>query len=508
MLYAFAGVVTLVTVLRPFWAATYPPLTDLPFHAAQTSVFRHWFDSSYHYREQFELSPMAVPYVTSYVLGAIFMLVLPAVQAVKAATAVMLLAVPIGLAILSWGMRKTPLLGLAGLPFVWCNLTHWGFINFVSALGMFAAVLGLTMRVLDRPTRRTQIALGALLVLLFFTHVFRYPYALAGVALVTGALYPVTKRFRPVMIPTLPSLALFGIFLAVRPSAVGGGEGSLGLDLSRRDQLLDYVIGSFTDPAEASVAKSHLIIVALVGIVSFAFWVRTRVVTRTDLPPREGRFAGLCAIAVAGCVAMCLVGYFTLPMQIGIWWYVFPREATAALFLSMALLPDLPELPIAKAASSLLFAGSAWAVSSVVVRNYEVFDRSTQDFEAITESIPPAPRLLYLVFDHSGSTRRQTPYIHLPAYVQAERGGHLSFHFAMWDSSPVRYRRDPDAIVAPKVPLRWEWQPSQFRVREHGPFFDWFLVRSKTDPTRLFQADPTIEPVRHEGTWWLYRRRP
>jgi hypothetical protein len=149
-------------------------------------------------------------------------------------------------------------------------------------------------------------------------------------------------------------------------------------------------------------------------------------------------------------------------------------------------------------------------VARVVVDNYGRFDKVTGDFAAIVKEIPRAPKLMYLVFDHGGSTRTSTPFIHLPAYVQAEEGGWLSFHFAMWGASPIVYRpRDePGAVVPPAVPLRWEWTPQRFDVKSNGAFFDWFLVRTGRAPDGLFAADPTIERVDHQGTWWLYRRRP
>jgi hypothetical protein len=124
--------------------------------------------------------------------------------------------------------------------------------------------------------------------------------------------------------------------------------------------------------------------------------------------------------------------------------------------------------------------------------------------------VPQGPKLLYLIFEHGGSTRSNTPFIHLPAYVQAEKGGWLSFHFAVFGASPVEYRsaEEPGAMVPPGVPLRWEWTPDLFQVNTHGAFFDWFLVRSIQSPDVLFKPDHSIERVAHEGTWWLYRRRP
>ena len=70
-----AGAVALVAwiLLAPFFVAKYPPLIDFPFHAAHTSAFRHYFDPAFHFREQFSLHPLEVPYVSSYALGALLM---------------------------------------------------------------------------------------------------------------------------------------------------------------------------------------------------------------------------------------------------------------------------------------------------------------------------------------------------------------------------------------------------------------------------------------------------
>jgi hypothetical protein len=76
----------------------------------------------------------------------------------------------------------------------------------------------------------------------------------------------------------------------------------------------------------------------------------------------------------------------------------------------------------------------------------------------------------------------------------------------VWGASPLKFRSDDRAVVAPPVPLRWEWTPHKFRVAEHGAFFDWFLVRSEPSPDALFRDDATIVRVAHEGTWWLYKR--
>ncbi len=501
-IHLLAIVVAIVTVARPFWVTEYPPMTDLPFHAANTSIVRHYYDPAFHFREQFEIAPFAIPYVSSYALGALLMLVLPAVPAVKTATAVMLLCLPAGLATLAWGMRKSPLLGLVGAPFAWCHLSHWGFINFVAAIGMFAAAVGLAIRVVDRPSVRTQIALGAVLVTIFFTHVFRFPFAVAGVLGAALVMYPATRRARPVLLPLAPSVALFALWWFVRPASIDPKLGALTLDTGRLRAAPGYLVNGFDDPAELVTAKGWLEVVAIVTIVCAGF----AVVRFRESPRAERRFALLAHLVPLGCAAAFTLMYLTLPMEMGEWWYVYPREATAAAFLLLALIPDLPEETWLRGALVGALGLGSLSVGTFVADRYHAFDRSTADFSAVTAKIPQAPHLMYLVFDHGGSNRAQTPYIHLPAYVQAEKGGWLSFHFAAFGGSPVRYREGTDAAVPPPFPRRWEWTPERYDHAKQGAFFDWFLVRSQESPVRLFRGDAIVLEA-HQGNWWLFRRR-
>src|SRR6185312_17075579 len=111
---ALAVAVAVVVIATPLSVVDYPPIVDLPEHAAQTSALRHYLDPAFHFRDQFELHPFAVPYMSSYALGALLMLVFPMMTAVKIAAGVMLALLPAGLAVLCHGMKKSPLLGVAG----------------------------------------------------------------------------------------------------------------------------------------------------------------------------------------------------------------------------------------------------------------------------------------------------------------------------------------------------------------------------------------------------------
>ncbi len=504
---AFLAVaVGLYVIAGPFVVVRYPPMTDLPFHAAVTSTLRHYLDPAWHFREQFTLQPFAAPYLSSYVLGALLMLALPTVTAVKIATALTLAMLPVGLAVLFHGMKKSPLLGLLGLGFVWANLTHWGFVNFMGACGLFAMTIGLTMRLLDAPTRAKQVGLTAALIVLFFTHVFRFPFALAAVAGTAVVLYPATRRARPVLLPLALGTAVFLAWMRVRPAEIAGSFGPIAVHPERLKELAGFLFGGLTDPAEAKGVERSARVLAVTAIVCLgALFVERRHRGRTR---REWAFDVGAALVPISCAAVFLGLFLVLPMQIGTWWYVYPREATVAAFLALGAFPDLPKAGAVRAMVVISIGAAVASMGSVVVKAYAAFDRATADFQAITAQIPQAPRLLYLVHDHTGSARSTTPFIHLPSWVQAERGGWQSFHFAIFGASPLRYRdpRAPGAVVPPPVPHRWEWQPNLFDVNKQGPFFDWFLVRSQRTPEAQFRGDPAIVPVDHVGGWWLYRR--
>jgi hypothetical protein len=495
-------------VVYPFTRVHYPPMTDLPFHAASASIVRHFWDPAYHFQEQFQLEPLKVPYWTHYGLTALFAVPFSIVTATKLATILLLAQLPVGLAVLFRGMKKSPVLGLLGLGFVWNTLTHWGFINFVGALGLFCMALGLTFLVLDRPTRARQIGLAVVLVLLFGTHIFRFPFAIAAVVGATVLLYPATRRWKEALVPILPALAL-AVLWYVRRDRDGTGPAdvkpSSHLDFTRLNEIPRALFNGLSGSEELARATMSLQVlggVCAVGLLGFLVERRFR-----KLSGRGLAFHVATHVVVASCAAVFFWMFLVLPMQIGVWWYVYPREVVAASFVALGLCPDLPRPASLRMLATLGIAYVAARQAELVVQSYEQFDRVSADFQRIVKNVPKAPRLGYMVFDHGGSLQVSTPFIHLPAWVQAEKGGTLSFHFVSWNQSPIRYRKD-SAAVPPDTPLRFEWTPERFDINTRGRFFDTFLIRSRFSPASILAVDPTLHLVENDGTWWLFQRSP
>lgn len=502
-----ASIASLFVVVFPFTVTRYVPMTDLPFHAANSGILRHYFDPDHHLREQFEIAPIGVPYMSTYVINALAMFLMPSWIAVKIAAVIMLAMLPLGLGVMFHGMKKSPLLGLAGLPFVWNFLTHWGFLNYVGAIGLFCMVIGLTLLVLDKPTFRKQVILSAVLVALFFTHIFRFPFALLGVVGTTIVMYPATRRFWPVIPPLGLPCALLCAWLRARPASLRSPIQMVKFDLGRLQEFRNLLLeGGFFDPAEAAgIVTSYrvlgivAVVLGIVGLLDGRLRRRTR---------REWAWFGGVFLVTLGCTGAFFLLFMKLPMAAGLWWYIYPRECVATALVALGFLPDLPRFVGFRLPLVVALALGPRPLTTAIANNYREFDRVTADFHRISRNIPVGPKLMYLIFDHSGTKKKNTPFIHLPAYIQAEKGGWLGFHFSTLGASPILYRdpHEPGAVVPPPVPLRWEWTPQRFSVLEHGRFFDWFLVRNPLPPGQLFRADPTIGLVDRNGSWWLYRR--
>jgi hypothetical protein len=176
------------------------------------------------------------------------------------------------------------------------------------------------------------------------------------------------------------------------------------------------------------------------------------------------------------------------------------------LFL-VAAAPDLPRRFSARLGFVALLSFAVVPMAGFAAARFDDFETATSDFRDLMRDIRPAPRLLYLVYWLGGSPKTASPFLHLPAWIQAEKGGALGFHFAQWGFYPVRYRTH-SPYVPPPFEAGFEWSPERFDVLTHGPWFDTFLVRHREDPAELFERDPSIHRVAHRGTWWLYERKP
>lgn len=491
-------------LLLPLTAADTPMLTDLPFHTATAAGMLHYFDPAWHFQEQFELRPFSVPYVSFYGLMAILMTVFSPLVATRIAIALLFALLPMGFATLAWGMKKSPLLGLLALFPVWGVLTHWGFVNHMAALGMFAAAIGLALRLTQQPSRGIAWLLGLTLVLILCTHVYRFPFAWAASLGAGLFMWPDKEKLRPLVWPLAISLALFAIWLIIRPSSIGLNMRLVWPQWGRFGEFELQVWDALKGDHDRTLYHRALMIL---GAAAGGLTARA-IVRRIRNAHEPWDFAVRSHLLVAGCFLVVLFIYLTFPLWIGGWFFVYPRAGTTAIFLLFALVPDLPRHGLAQLGFVAIIAISMVPITRDVAEAHVEFAESLDGMWTLSDELPQAPKLAYLIFDHSGSKNHVSPYVHVPAYLQAIHGGWLSWHFAGLGGSPLTYRdrEEEGAVLPPETTSTWIWRPRDFKLGVHGTFFDWFLVRSKKNPARRFRKDPTIVLAGREGRWWLFKR--
>jgi hypothetical protein len=135
-----------------------------------------------------------------------------------------------------------------------------------------------------------------------------------------------------------------------------------------------------------------------------------------------------------------------------------------------------PVLGAALAASlTLLTVAHARDVS----RAFRSFDTDeVGDFDAALANIPPAKRVVGLIYARGSRHVKFSPFIQYVAYYQARKGGAVMFTFADFPQSPFRFREDDRP---PRVPPRWEWLPQQVR-RPDLDWYEYLLVRAGPSP--------------------------
>ena len=342
--------------------------------------------------------------------------------------------------------------------------------------------LGLALRVVDRPSvKSVRLPSSRFLVLLFFTQAYRFPFALVMLVLVALVMRGRVESIRGLLIP------------------LGGGERALRRVVadSRRDVHSEDPMGLATRLAPHGGRRASTRPTSMVGDEDLEMFRRTSL---------------LFALTAVALLAIAIVRLRSWPKGA---WVVpahldrrrrhlhFSRALPDASHGDRDLMVRLPArdhrgaVPPARAAAQF----AAQDLGPSRVRDLDGGrDRPSDqlrhgcppgvldDDGALSRNRPRAtPRPRSFSTSCTTTTARglkNSPYIHLPAYVQAERGGWLSFHFAQHEGFPFRYRdaADPTAVVPPRTPVRWEWSPQQFQLDQHGARFStgsWFAASAR-----------------------------
>ncbi len=157
----------------PVWMASFPPMVDLPEHAAQIALLRNLHNPGFPFANLFWVN-WFTPYLLGYMLVYTFTPLLGIVTATKFVVAVAVAAVPVATALLARETGADRYWALLTIPAMYGFSYSWGFLNFLVAAPIGLLFLAMFMRHTRKPSLRSSAYVALFSILLFFSHALTY----------------------------------------------------------------------------------------------------------------------------------------------------------------------------------------------------------------------------------------------------------------------------------------------------------------------------------------------
>lgn len=473
----------------PVWIPTFPPMTDLPQHAAQIAMISRFWDTDFPFSHLYEVN-WFTPYLFGY--GLLF-----AVS--KLSSVLIACKIVVSLTIVSFLLSASLLRKTAGgrrewdwllLPVPYGFVFEWGFLNFFVGAPV-AMLFAREAIVLSRtPDRAHAIRLAIFAQVLFFVHVlltvfFCFVLGLRAAALATD-FRTAFRRLLPFVSPVPITLLWALLTLFGEPQA----QSYVGWDWTpeRFSEFFCLPFGLVPTPINT-----------LLGVALFCVpWISGGTPSRRLADWIPFTFVSIILLLLPSLV---FGNYFTY-QRFGL--FAYPLYLMA--FSVPASLRGRGDdsfvrkhaLHVAVIAAIIMHAES-W-------QRAIKFESDTQSFESILSMMAPNKRALGLILDRQSDHYQIAPvYLHYVAWYPALRGGAADFSFASFIPQILRYTSD----TQPNWGRGSDWTPGLFHWRAyHAWEYDYFLVRSSVDFTKRFfkRADCPVRLVARIDDWWLYER--
>lgn len=452
------------------------PMVDLPQHEAQLATWIHANDPRYH-ADLFVLN-YRTPYWLGYLLARSLAVIVGLHVALKLTAWLAVVGHVFGLWFLCKRLGHDRWLSVLMLPVALGYNFLFGFLSYIVAIPIMLLCLGFAVTFRATPCLRAGLWLLLCLLLLLLAH----GIAFAQIVLCVGLLLAFGRPSHLLRLwPVVFAVVVAGLWLSRSTKIVNLGGDIWNPSLTRIASLPSLLLGSGGDDALATVAGLLLIV-----HVGFSL----------GRPKRDAaQLLPLLSVIVA---------YVGFPVMFRGYGPLWPRFAW--LLLPTVLVAFESPVSVSASRRRLLRVGytlMAVCCLLVFIRRLHGFNRETASFHAVIDTMPPDLRVRPIVFEPITRTFPGLPALnHLPAYYHSSKGGLSGYSFAMYPSSPLKYRDGVVSLMGGGL----EWLPSAFRAEAELPNFDCFLVHSRPDRTdELFGRVRTEVSLRKRvGNWWNY----
>jgi len=483
---------TLAWGVAIIWIAPYPPMIDLPQHAAQLALLSDLVTGRSAWIGLVQIN-LLTPYLIGFALGLPLSFFLPISVVLKILLSVSYLAF-VGLFI---GLRRRfgadARLDWMFLPGFFGFAYQWGFFTYLVAAPIGLGFVLLVEAFTKHRTTARAFGIVVLGLLLLCSHALVFLFAFA-----VGAAFMVarTRELRQLWAVAFPFMVLLLVLVAfhiVRGQAeaqfnIPPTIPAINWHFGIRYELLAYSFGWTWQPWALIGSVGMLAVPLLLGL-------------RANLRLTSGwPFLAVTILVLA------LVPHWAFEAA-----FVYQRFVLF-LFPAYALLfsaPSSTHLTQSRRRLSLLglplamtICFSAYAVHS---RTAWLFGQDSKGFEAILTYLDPGQRALSLMFDKGVAGDDSILFVQFPAWYSAERQGFVDPNFAWFPPMIVRFQ----PTTFPPVNTGFAMHPDWFEwKRDRGDDYRYFIVRHiRPDAQKLFKNAPCApKQLVQRGNWTVYER--
>jgi len=474
----FVIVAAYLLLITPLWIAHFPPMIDLPQHAAQASSMKLLLQGEGTYTQLYEIN-LFTPYLVGYMLVYFCSLLVPTLTAQKLVLSLALIAVPELTGILLKTVGANPVLKWLVFPSLVSLSFYWGFSNFLVATPISIGFLILVAKYARTTSWKKGLAVTLFSVFLFFCHIVVLGFmSLIAISMVVGFNLRNPKRIVLKCLPfTAPiPLIVYWLLVTFNLEAQSHGPITFGPWLLRISCLLGQLSGS-----------DHPLLVFLLSAVLILF----PLLVQGELTSKTARWLPFC---------VALAAFSVFPLDLFGTGILYPRFA-ALVVLFWGLMWDAEKASKSRWQWLLVVAIALW-LSTSIHRAYR-FRQESAPFQEIVTAMEPGKRVLSLVDDPSSNVYGGPVYTHFPVWYQVERNGIVDFNFALFFPQIVRYKQQETP------PVSFGFNPRDLDWKAHRAFdYDYFVVRSPKDiSSELFRSDKSKVALKlRSGSWWLYEQ--
>lgn len=476
------------------WIPHYPPLIDLPQHAAQVSLLLDLLRGDSPWAANVQLN-FFTPYLVGYGSIALVAQFLPIAVAVKVVLSLAVLAFFWAATSLRKQLEAPPFLDWLVLASYFGFAFKWGFLTFLVAAPIGLLFIQRAIAFSQQPSLGKGFILTLLGVLTFFSHglIFIACLAIGGLYALLGtrSLGDLVKRLSPYAALVLLAVIYYWFAKHAANNAIRQDNSifwALGLK-----RPLSFFSFQWTITSEEKLRwyqgvqfGIHVLLLA----APFLLGMRLRLAPRRFAP-----LLVLTAIALVAPSAAMTTNFlferfalFLLPFYVLL--FEAPRGPLhAAGRFSRAALVAVPLLCLAKTA--------------IVGTQFQQFDKESGDYARAIAQVPAGQRVMSLMDDRgSAPMSGGDVYLHFVAWYQAERQGFVEMNFAQFLPQIVRFKPGVEFLKA-----SYEWAPRRFdwEAQRMGTF-DYFVVRGANPDAWLPAKAPCrLHKVAQEGLWTVYQ---